>query len=113
MLIYHVIIILKFFVNYYNMHILYLQNLFEMEHKLCTTMKTHRTIRADKIIINDFGGRAQVVLYQDTYVEQYVVTYGKEGRTQVVIYQETYIEQYVATYGVVGRTQDVLYQEHM
>ena len=95
------------------MHILYQQNLFEMEHKLCTTKKTRRTICADKIIINDFGDRAQVVLYQETYVEQYVVTYGKEGRTQVVIYQETYIDQYMATYGVVGRTSVVLYQEHM
>ena len=30
--------------------------------------------------------------------------YDEGGRTQVVLYQETYIEHYVATYGVVGRT---------
>ena len=82
-----------------------------VEHKLCSTKETPRTIRADKIIINDFGGRAQVVLYQETYIEQYVATYGDGGRTQVVLYQETYVQQYVVTYGMVGRTQVVLYQE--
>ena len=45
-----------------------------VEHNLCSTKKTHRTIRADKSIINDFGDRAQFVFYQETYVEQYVAT---------------------------------------
>ena len=82
-----------------------------VEHNLCSTKKTCRTICADKIIINDFGSRAQVAFYQELYVEQYVVTDAEGGRTQVVLYQETYVEQYVATYGKVGRTQVVFYQK--
>ena len=38
-------------------------------------------------------GRPQVVVYQETYGEQYVATYGMGGRPQVVVYQKTYIEQ--------------------
>ena len=41
--------------------------------------------------------RTPFVFYQESYVEQYVATYGVVGRTQVVFYQETYVTQYMAT----------------
>ena len=47
-------------------------------------------------------GRPQVVVNQETYVEQYMATYGMGGRPQVVVYQKTDVKQYVATYGMEG-----------
>ena len=46
-------------------------------------------------------GKPQVVVYQETNVEQYMATYGMGGRP-LVVYQKTYVKQYVVTYGMGG-----------